>query len=131
MAWQARHLLNEVLPAAASCACAPDAAANEVTTTSALKVDVFMWCSSFLPKERGGFLVAGSPGLDKPPNHDRFHNCRLVPERTDGLTVGNPTFGWPTQTAADVLDLPPQIVIPRGLKATLEGNGLEGHAWPS
>ena len=30
----------------------PDAAVNEVTTTSALKVDVFMWCSLFLPKVR-------------------------------------------------------------------------------
>src|SRR6185437_5122261 len=47
-AWQARHLLNEVLPAAASCASAPVAVANEVTTTSALKVNVFMRLS--LPK---------------------------------------------------------------------------------
>ena len=35
-------VLNEVLPAAASCAGAPVAVANEVTTTSALKVNVFM-----------------------------------------------------------------------------------------
>ena len=41
-AWQARHLLNEVLPAATSCASAADAAANEATTTSALKVDIFI-----------------------------------------------------------------------------------------
>src|SRR6478609_9264383 len=88
IAWQARHLLNEVLPAAASCASAPVAVANEVTTTSALKVDVFMWCSLFLPKERGGFLVAGSLRRDKPRNLDRFHHCRLVPERTDRLPEG-------------------------------------------
>src|SRR5688572_15038780 len=56
IAWQARHLLNEVLPAAASCASAPGAAANEVTTTSALKVDVFMWGSSFLPGREADFL---------------------------------------------------------------------------
>src|SRR5207247_7001911 len=40
----------------------------------------------------------------------------LVPERTDRLKDGNPTFGWPTQTVVDVLDLPPQIVIQRGMK---------------
>jgi len=49
IAWQARHLLNEVLPAAMSCAGAPDAAIKEVTTASALKVGIFMWSSSFLP----------------------------------------------------------------------------------
>src|SRR5689334_714438 len=49
MAWQARHLLNEVLPAAASCASALEAVASEVMATSALKVSIFMFGSSFLP----------------------------------------------------------------------------------
>src|SRR5215510_7923006 len=48
-AWQARHLLNDVLPASASCASALEAVAIEVTATSALKVSIFMSSSSFLP----------------------------------------------------------------------------------
>ena len=55
--------------------------------------------------------MAGPSQRDKPRNLDRFHYCRLVPERTDRSGRGNPTFGWPTQSPADVLDLPPQIVI--------------------
>ena len=43
IAWQARHLLNEVLPAAASCASAEVAtAADDAITTSALRVSFFM-----------------------------------------------------------------------------------------
>src|SRR4051795_578344 len=40
--WQGRHLLKDVLPAAASCASAADASADEAITTSALNVSFFM-----------------------------------------------------------------------------------------
>src|SRR5260370_27073923 len=46
IAWQAMHLLNEVLPAATSCASAADAAIDDAMTTSALNVSLFMVCSS-------------------------------------------------------------------------------------
>src|SRR3981081_2348794 len=46
MAWQAMHLLNDVWRAAASCASAADAAADDAMTTSALRVSLFMVCSS-------------------------------------------------------------------------------------
>src|SRR5215813_3059691 len=59
MAWQARHLLNEVFPASASCASALEAAVNEVTTTSAFKIGVFMWCSSSLFPD-GGAVACGT-----------------------------------------------------------------------
>src|SRR4051794_26130105 len=77
-----------------------------------------MWCSSFLPGERGGFLVAGPLGMDKPRNFDRFDHCRLVPERTHHFQNRNPTFGWPTQTLVDVLDLAQQIDHPRSFEDT-------------
>src|SRR5437762_11952557 len=63
----------------------------------------------FFPSQRGGFLVAGPLETDKPRNFDSFDLDRLVPERTHHLTDGNPTFGWPTQTLVDVLDLAPEI----------------------
>src|SRR6266850_807346 len=44
-AWQARHLLNEVLPAATSCASAADDAAADAMTISVLRVSCFMECS--------------------------------------------------------------------------------------
>src|SRR3984893_14285609 len=53
IAWQARHLLNEVLPAAASCASAADAAADDATTTSALRMSFFMVGSSWVLGEEG------------------------------------------------------------------------------
>src|ERR1700694_1563612 len=48
MAWQAMHLLNEVLPAATSCASAVEAMADDAMTTSALRVSFFMGCSSWV-----------------------------------------------------------------------------------
>src|SRR6266581_9206611 len=49
MAWQARHLLNDDLPAAASCAIAVEAVAVTVRIISAPKVSFFIGCSSSLP----------------------------------------------------------------------------------
>src|SRR5258708_7248116 len=62
IAWQARHLLNEVLPAAASCASAPDAAAIEVRTISAPKFNFVMGCSSFFPDR--GAVACGMARFD-------------------------------------------------------------------
>jgi hypothetical protein len=63
----------------------------------------------FFPGREAVFLVAGSLGMDKPRNFDSFAHGRLVPERTRHLQDLNPTFGWPTQTLVDVLDLASQI----------------------
>jgi hypothetical protein len=72
----------------------------------------------FFPGERGGFLVAGPLGMDKPRNFDSFDHGRLVPERTHHLQNRNPTFEWPTQTLADVLDLASQIDLSRSFEET-------------
>src|SRR5687768_922690 len=63
-AWQARHLLNEALPAAASCA---GAAADDAITASALKVSRFIVGSSSRWLSRGA-LWHGAFALDKPGN---------------------------------------------------------------
>ena len=60
IAWQARHLLNEVLPAAASCACAPDAAAIAVTTTSAPRGSGTSLSGGALPLADGVLLAWAS-----------------------------------------------------------------------
>src|SRR5436305_697347 len=76
MAWQAKHLLNEVLPAArsASCAIAPDAAIVAAMTIRALEVSFFMRCSSSFPEKRfGPGLWHGPHSMDKPRKHDGFH----------------------------------------------------------
>src|SRR5262245_37110568 len=101
IAWQARHLLKEVLPAAASCASAPDVAAREVRITTALKV--FMGCS-FFPGYRCHGFWHGRLRLDKPLNLDRFRGGELVPERTRRLRRTIRPL-WPIKTGADVLDL--------------------------
>src|SRR5207244_62473 len=53
-AWQAMHLLNEVLPAATSCAIAADAAIDDAMTTSALSVSLYHVCSSWFRGWLGG-----------------------------------------------------------------------------
>ena len=45
IAWQAMHLLNDVLPAATSCAA--DAAAGDAMTTNTPSVNLFIVCSSW------------------------------------------------------------------------------------
>src|SRR5215510_13316208 len=54
-AWQARHLLNDVLPASASCASALEAAVVAAITNSVLKVSFFMGYSSLPGLKAFGF----------------------------------------------------------------------------
>src|SRR3981189_911257 len=72
-AWQAMHLLNDVLPAAASCASAGDAAAIEGMAASAGRGSFFMRCSL---SGLGGCerFWHGMLAMDKPRNAPRFHD---------------------------------------------------------
>src|SRR6185295_5397540 len=72
-AWQARHLLNEVLPASASCATALEVANDAAMTNSVLRVSFFMGCSSSLPVGAGSFCHARL-AMDKPSRAGQFHD---------------------------------------------------------
>src|SRR5665647_669727 len=102
IAWQAMHLLKEVLPAAASCASAAVAAADDAMTTSALRVSFFMGCSSWL---RGGsrVLVAWHADSGQAAKGDRTHD--LAYAFRIARIRGQPVQSRSTQSAPDVLDL--------------------------
>src|SRR5882757_6218057 len=104
IAWQARHLLNEALPAVASCADAPDTAINEVTTTSELKISVFIGCSSSLPWRSVAFWQARFDWT----SHETLTGSGMAGLSESELTACRkaPALGWPTQVRPDVLDLP-------------------------
>src|SRR3954463_7065034 len=93
MEWQARHLLNEALPAAASCA---NAAADDATTNSALNTIFFMVCSS--PWVALQCLVA------------RGVYAGQVSKRLPGSTISPAWPGWLTfATAAGPGELPKAV----------------------
>src|SRR3982074_600226 len=91
IAWQAMHLLNDVLPAAASCASAAD---DDAMTTSAHRVSVFIVCSSWfrglalrqfvrmgLAVDKRDLLfcaLEGSQIFDDRPNDFRGHRSFIV-----------------------------------------------------
>jgi len=56
-------------------------------------------CSVSLPGRQSSNppVLAGSPGLDKPRNHDRFHHFLLVPERTRRRSLLRLSDGLPKQ----------------------------------
>ena len=117
IAWQARHLLNEVLPAAASCASAPDAAAMAAMTIRALKVGFFMGCSSSFAEEVR--TACGTAGLAW-TSHETltgFRTCGACSRETASRASIGLTDGLPKR-APDVLDLPRQIDNARGPEET-------------
>src|SRR3954453_10333936 len=137
MAWQARHLLNELLPAArsGSSASAPDAASvREVRAISALVVSLFMGCSSSLRWCGWCRLWHVRLRQDKSSNLDRFRDGRLARERTDRNHEAIRPW-WPTQACSDVLDLASQIDNARALEsngwnpAPLKFNALKPNPW--
>ena len=77
IAWQARHLLKEVLPAAASCASALDAVAIEAMTIRALEVGFFMGCSSSSSR-RSGASACGMAGSEW-TSHETLTGFMLSP----------------------------------------------------
>src|SRR6476659_7645458 len=100
IAWQARHLLNEVLPAVASCACAPDAAAMAAMTIRALEVGLFMGALHLWRTAVRDCLWHGGLGMDKPRNLDAVPDVRSfpLPQAAPRASIG---FTQPTQARPD------------------------------
>src|SRR5258708_40096838 len=83
------HLLNDVLPAATSCASAADAAADDAITTSALSVSLFIVCASWFRRLALRQFVCMGLAVDKRPVGDFLFRAlerrQIFNDRTDIL----------------------------------------------
>src|SRR5882757_11403304 len=82
IAWQAKHLLNDVLPAAASCASAAEATADDAMTISALSISFLIVCSSCF---RGDDAVACCTRGSRRTSHERVSGLIGPPADPFGL----------------------------------------------
>src|SRR5882672_2849605 len=84
IAWQGRHLLNEVLPAAASCASTLVTAADDAMATNTLRVNLFMtWALRGLTNEWAGvFCMTSTRGTSRqrPGGFINFAHGRWSPD---------------------------------------------------
>ena len=104
IAWHGRHLLNEDLPAATSCASAPEAAADVAATTRKLRISLFMAGALCICGEEIGVSKLFSHDLQarhKRPDAWRRHHFF----RADDSAIAVPELSKPIQSRADMLDL--------------------------
>src|SRR5258706_5771220 len=114
------HLLNEVLPAATSCASAAGAASDDAMATSALSVSLFIMCSSWF--RRGGwwpFVAQGARKGQARRNTSGLHRFSHFPESWRSRPA-QPLVA--TQSISDVLDSASQSA-----SAAPEASGRTAH----
>src|SRR5216683_7699495 len=99
------HLLNEVLPAATSCASAADAVADDAMTTSTLSVSFFIGSSSWVRGVGSAAVVAWGARAGQAAKRFRVSSVIACIIGIAGIP-GLPIAWRATQSGRDVLDSP-------------------------